>query len=184
MSVVQKRNEELVEVLRPDFVGNDGAASPTFTDEFLTGSHRASVSVGVRVYRDAIFTHNNTGGWLIIDFNQQRWDDPDDDQWAIGTPTRLTCRFAGIYVITGHVYWEANAVGSRNFGVYLNGATLLALQREFGLAAVSCHQSIATTYKLSVGDFVELRVWQDSGGNLAIGAAAAYSPEFSMVRVA
>ena len=185
MSVVQKRNDELVEILRPDFVGNDGTASPTFTDEYLTGSHRASVSVGVRVYRDAAFVHNNTGNWLTIDFNQQRWDDPDDNQWAVApNPTRLTCQFDGIYVITGHIQWLANGVGRRQLSIYLNSTTFVAITTHLNVTAQLLFQSLATTYKLSVGDFVELRGWQNSGGNLNITAVGNYTPEFSMVRVA
>jgi len=153
-------------------------------DEYLTGSHRASVSVGVRVYRDAAFVHNNTGNFLPIDFNQQRWDDPDDDQWVIGTPTRLTCQFDGIYVITGHVYWAANATGIRGLHIFLNGATNLCGTTHINLNATGLNQSITTTYKLVVGDFVELRVYQNSGGNLNILSLAQDSPEFSMVRAA
>ena len=181
---IQRRNSELVDLLRPDFVGNDGTASPTFTDEYLTGSHRQSVSVGVRVERDADFVHNNTGGWLAIPFTHQRWDDPDDDQWAIGTPTRLTCRIAGTYVISGHIFWDGNAVGQRGISIYLNGTTLLAVQDEQGLTADGFAQSIATVYKLSVGDFLEFLAFQGSGGNLNVIMMNNWSPEFAMVRAA
>ena len=34
---IQRRSDELVDLLRPDFVGNDGTASPTFTNLYLTG---------------------------------------------------------------------------------------------------------------------------------------------------
>jgi len=182
---IQRRNDELVDLLRPDFVGNDGTASPTFVDEYLTGSHRQSVSVGVRAYRDAAFIHNNTGVWVAIDFNQQRWDDPDDNQWAIApNPSRLTCQIDGIYVISGHVRWASNAIGRRAIGIELNDTADIARQGESTVAAVEVLQSVATTYKLSIGDFLELRAYQDSGGNLNIVSGAAYSPEFSMVRVA
>lgn len=181
---IQRRSDELVDLLRPDFVGNDGTASPTFTDEYLTGSHRASISVGVRVYRDAEFVHNNTGNWLAIDFNQQRWDDPDDDQWAIGTPTQLVCQFDGIYVITGHIIWRDNAAGRRFLSIRLNNTIDIARTDRNNLDINGPAMSVATTYKLGVGDFVELRAFQSSGGNLNIRDAAASTPEFSMARVA
>lgn len=180
---IQRRSDELVDLLRPDFVGNDGTASPTFTDEYLTGSHRASVSVGVRVFRGVVQTIGNAA-WTAMIFDTQRWDDPDDNQWAIGTPTRLTCQFDGIYVITGHINWQASAVGRRHVEVQLGGATRIAAQTEMGLVATSLFQSIATTYKLSATDFVELRVWQNSGGNLNVDNPGNYSAEFSMARVA
>ena len=182
---IQRRADELVDLLRPDFVGNDGTASPTFTDEYLTGSHRASVSVGVRVYRSAAFVHNASGGVLAIDFDSQRWDDPDDNQWAVApNPTRLTCQFDGTYVISGSALWAANAVGVRDIRIRLNGATYIANQREQGLIASDLSQTVTTPYKMVATDWVELIAYQNSGGNLNILSAGNYSPEFSMVRVA
>ena len=178
---IQLRNDELVDILRPDFVGNDGTASPTFVDEYLTGSHRASVSVGVRVYRNVDFVHNNTGNWLIVDWTHQRWDDPDDDQWAIApNPTRLTCQ----YVICANIRWAANAVGIRGMQIYLNGATIIGYSLPDAGSVTFTAQAITTTYKLVAGNFVELRAFQNSGGNLNVEAQLNYSPEFSMVRVA
>ena len=109
----------------------------------------------------------------------------DSNQWAVApNPTRLTCQFDGIYVITGHGNWAANAVGRRNLSIYPNGATHIAITSNLSLTADSLFQSVATTYKLVVGNFVELNTWQNSGGNLNIASAGNYSPEFSMVRVA
>ena len=181
---IQHRNDELVDLLRPDFVGNDGTASPTFTNEYLTGSHRASVSIGVRVYRTAPQIIGSAA-WTEIIFDAQRWDDPDDNQWAVApNPTRLTCQIDGIYVITGHILWLDNAVGQRVVAIWLNGTTFIAMHTHINLVATLLSQSVATTYKLTVGEFVELRVYQDSGGNLNITSSANYSPEFSMVRIA
>ena len=180
---IQRRSDELVDLLRPDFVGNDGTASPTFTDEYLTGSHRQSISVGVRVYRN-VNQLIGTGAATAISFTHQRWDDPDDDQWVIGTPTRLTCQFDGIYVVSGSIAWVNNIVGLRQVYIYLNGVTSIAIQTELSITNNYFYQGVTTTYKLSVGDFVELLVFQDSGGNLNLWSSAQTSPEFSMVRVA
>lgn len=184
MSVVQRRPDELIEILRGEFVGNDGRASPTFTDEYLTGSHRASVSVGVRVFRNAnqLTAH---GVWAAVIFDTQRWDDPDDTMWAVApNPTRLTCQMDGIYVIAGGVAWAANAVGARAISILLNGAAWIAEQDMLSIGAIQTGHALTTIYKMVVGNFVELRVWQNSGGNLNIIGAAGIGPEFSMVRVA
>ena len=164
-------------------IAQDGLVT-IYQDLIVGGSHRASISIGVRAYRDAAFVHNNTGNWLPIDFNQQRWDDPDNNQWAIGTPTRLTCQFDGIYVITGSVRWATSAVGRRALAVFLNATTYIVVQTEAGLDAENIDQSVTTTYKLNAADFVELLGYQSSGGNLNILSSGNFSPEFSMVRVA
>ena len=182
---IQRRSDELVDLLRPDFVGNDGTASPTFTDEYLTGSHRASVSVGVRAYRNVDFLHNNTGNWLEIPFTHQRWDDPDDNQWAVApNPTYLTCQLDGIYVIVGQLRWAANVNGVREVSILLNGTTQIANVSHINLSADYIYANVTTTYKLTVGNFVELSAYQNSGGNLNIDSRTYRSPEFSMVRVA
>lgn len=180
MSVVQKRNSELVEILRPDFVGNDGTASPTFTDEYLTGSHRASISVGVRVYRN-VAQVIGSGAWTNISFTHQRWDDPDNNQWAIGTPTQLVCQIDGMYVVSGNVRWDTNLVGGRGLRIDVN-ATVIAYVLD-NVSGGFTVQSVSSIYKLSVGDLLHLGVLQSSGGNLNVLTAANYSPEFSMVRV-
>ena len=183
---IQRRSDELVDLLRPDFVGNDGTASPTFVDEYLTGSHRASVSVGARVYRNADFVHNNTATWLPIDWTHQRWDDPDDNQWAVApNPTRLTCQIDGIYVITAAGVWDVNATGQRMMGIVLNGGNFLAIDARITLnATYNPRNVVTTTWKMVATDFVEIHVYQNSGGNLNLLTAGDHSPEFSMVRVA
>ncbi len=147
----------------------------------ITGAS-PDVPVAVRVYRSTNQTIP-TGNWTPLAFDNQRWDDPDDDQWSIGAPTRLVCRVAGLYVITGIVYWAAgNDVGLRGLNLYLNATNEIATIHRFNLTLSGFAQAIATAYKFSVGDFVELRVYQNSGVNRDIQRVGAFSPEFSMVR--
>jgi len=40
--------------------------------------------------------------------------------------------------------------------------------------------SISSIYKLAITDYVEVRVYQNSGGNLNINASGNRSPEFAM----
>ena len=48
------------------------------------------------------------------------------------------------------------------------------------VAAAVEDMSISTEYSLAVNDYVELVVYQSSGGALDVNAAANYSPEFGM----
>jgi len=147
----------------------------------ITGAPPA-VPVAVRVYRTTDQSIG-TGAWVTIVFDAQRWDDPDDDQWeGVTNPSRLTCRYAGPYVIFAGVLWHANATGRRHITFWLNGTVYIAEVSEMGLIAEVLLQSLTTTYKLSVGDYLELRVFQDTGANLSIGMYHNVSPEFSMVR--
>ncbi|GAI93490.1 unnamed protein product, partial [marine sediment metagenome] len=85
----------------------------------ITGAPLA-IPASVRVYRN-VGQDIPTGVWTAIIFNAQRWDDPNDDQWAAApNPTRLTCRVAGSYVIAGEIMWHGHATGVRWVGIRLN----------------------------------------------------------------
>lgn len=138
--------------------------------------------VGVRVYRNANQLIPDSA-WTMVSFNAQRWDVPDNDQWVLApNPTRLTCQWDGIYVITGNVSWEANVTGIRMVRIVVNDAVDVARTQAQNLMLNAMQQIVTTTYKLVAGDFVELAVYQSSGGNLNVLTAADYSAEFSMVR--
>lgn len=136
----------------------------------------------VRVYRNIVLSPAHIV-WTAIPFTHQRWDDPADNQWAVApNPTQLVCQRAGPYVISAHLEWAANAIGQRILGILLGGATWIAMTSEHTPVAAELRQSLATVYKLAIGNFVEMVVWQDSGLPLAITSAGNYTPEFAMVR--
>ena len=83
-------------------------------------------------------------------------------------PTRLTVPVAGKYLIYAWVFWDGSAVGSvRYAGLAVNG-----ISREAALSAPAAgtgpSYSIATHASLAVGDYVELKVLQNSGGDLDV----------------
>lgn len=122
---------------------------------------------------------NNTA--TILKFNSERWDK--------GTPllnmhdtvtnnSRLTCRVAGLYDIKVHTEWELHATGRRYVFLKLNGATYIG---GYDLSTGNVQDiPVSTEDRLAVGDYVEVEVFQTSGGNLNIVSAAQYTPEFMM----
>jgi hypothetical protein len=116
-------------------------------------------------------------------FNQERYDTDAIHDNATNN-TRLTCKTAGIYIISGHVAFAANATGQRAISIRLGGVDYIATQNNHGPnGADTLTMSVTTQYELAVGDYVELMVYQTSGGALNVLAGAKYSPEFSMMRV-
>jgi len=136
-----------------------------------------------RVYRDGDQGIPNAA-WTPINFSAQRWDySPNDDIWAAPNTTRLTCRRAGIYVITGHFDWAGSTAGTyRGGAIRLNGITFIAMAESVIKTTIG-RIMVTTVYSLSVGDYVELCAYQDTGGNLNVMFSANYSPEFMMARV-
>lgn len=112
-----------------------------------------------------------------VSFDTERWD--TDAIWDNSQPTRLTCKTAGVYFISGHVRWDNNAGGTyRLVTIRLNGTTEIA--RQTGVLSAYGEASVSTIYKLAVNDFVELCVYQDSGSYRTLEAIQAWSPEFAM----
>jgi hypothetical protein len=93
--------------------------------------------------------------------------------------TRLTCRHAGKYEITGQVEWSASPANGI-LQIFLNDTTEISQTQVLG--DYRC-MVVATIWDLAVNDFVELRVYQGSGGTLSINKTASRSPEFMMHRV-
>ena len=74
---------------------------------------------------------------------------------------------------------QVSAAGTqRAIRVFLNNTTVVGGPIDFTPSATSQQMGLATLYKLAVNDFVELQVFQNSGGNLTFSTTA-----FCMVRV-
>ena len=116
--------------------------------------------------------------------NQERWDthaqhDPSTDN------SRLTCKVAGKYLITGNLRYESNATGERDAWIRLNGSTIIAEVRQEALeqTPAGTYVNVSTIYDLAVNDYVELGAWQNSGGALNVEVSANTSPEFMMAKL-
>jgi hypothetical protein len=137
--------------------------------------------VGARVYNNAtIEIANETETQLT--FNSERYD-YDAIHNPGSNPSRLTATTAGIYVINGTVMWENNADAIRFISIWLNGATYLCRGFKAGIVGWNTEHEITTIYELAATEYVELRVYQNSGGALDIYASGNISPEFMMHRI-
>lgn len=173
-------------------------AAQTWTDDVSTGSAArfnvleegvkdVSLAPCVRVYHSvnqAVVTATLTA----LAFNSERFDQAagaaSTQHDTVTSNSRLTCRYAGIYQITGCAEFSANATGYRDLRVYLNTATMIALNRDVTASgSLTSEMNVSTLYSLAVNDYVELMVYQTAGVNVNVTASANWSPEFSMVRV-
>lgn len=131
-----------------------------------------------RVYNSAaesITTGTNTA----LTFNTERYDTGGCHS-TVSNTSRLTVPSGGggLYHIGGTITFAANATGDRALWIQLNGATRLVqdLRRASGTFETSIN--VVCDYVLAAGDYVELYVFQSSGGNLNVNASSAYTPEF------
>lgn len=117
-----------------------------------------------------------------ITFDSERFD--TDTMWVVGSPTRITCNTAGVYIVTFCMTWSANASGDRKIRVRLNGSTLIVSDERSSGQNDPFDHSTSTLYKFAAGDYIEAYVGQNSGVTLQSEANGNYAPEFAAVRVA
>jgi hypothetical protein len=90
----------------------------------------------------------------------------------------------GTYILSCGIEFAADATGFRHVRFLKNGATLLALNTHPNLGASDVvRPSLTTAADLVAGDFVEVQVYQNSGGALDINGTNAYTTWFTATKV-
>ena len=168
-----------------DSVSDVSAARMTVIEN---GIKELSYAPAVRAYHNANQSITSSTATALA-LNSERFDQVANAADTMHDNTtnnsRLTCRYAGVYLITGTIQYAANATGSRDARIRLStGSTTIGFARVLNTGGTNdCIVTVSTLYSLAVNEYVELLAWQDSGGALNAVAAGNYSPEFSMVRV-
>lgn len=112
-----------------------------------------------------------------VSFDAARLDNLEQHDTVI-QPTRLTCQLAGVYVVSATVDWAISAAGTRV--LWIDHSTAGRIATTDGPAgASSFSQSVTTIWKMAVGEYLRMVVYQTSGGPLDVNSLSAYSPEFS-----
>lgn len=149
------------------------------------GIYEISLAPAARVFHNANQSINDTTATALA-FNSERFDTAagasNTQHDTVTNNSRLTCRYAGKYMVSAAVRWGNNSTGTRRIFLRLNGATLIA--SDICPASNEIDQTITTLYDLAVNDYVEVVVFQNSGGALNVEVQSNFSPEFMMVRVA
>jgi hypothetical protein len=114
-----------------------------------------------------------TGVVGTMPLNSERYDYSTAMHDTATNNSRITIPLAGVYHIGAFGDWGASAVGQRQVRILLNGTTILAISGVIASAAVTVH-SAALDYAFVAGDYIELNVFQDSGGNLNFGGTNVY----------
>jgi hypothetical protein len=147
----------------------------------LTGQFER-FDIYARVYNASNISINDST-WTYLTFGAER-QDTDGIHSKTTNTGRLTCRTPGFYIIFGAVSFDTNATGIRRAAIELNGSDYIAANRFDTSGTGNTTWAIATGYYLNSDDYVQLAVYQTSGGALDVVSWEKGSPEFGMVRVA
>jgi hypothetical protein len=140
------------------------------------------MQMGAHVYRTTSQTIPGSTV-TVLTFDAER-NDASGWHSTVTNTSRLTAPVAGWYLIGGTVEWATgNTVGARYALLILNGATQIAMAGgPVGTSAEAIQLTPAVAWYMNAGDYVELNLYQTSGGSLQILATPARSPEFWILR--
>jgi hypothetical protein len=92
---------------------------------------------------------------------------------------RLTAPVTGIYEVSAQIYWDVNSIGYRSICLQRNGSAPPCLARDVGTPVNgSLYQNVSTVERLTAGEYVDVDVYQTSGG------LRTFNPEASMTWLA
>ncbi len=94
--------------------------------------------------------------------------------------SRLTLASSGIYEFCGHGYLVLNS-NFRSFSIYVNGSTRIASDGAVGNNSTDLLHSVCTIYKITAGDYVELKAL--SSGTTRNTVITADMPSFSAAKL-
>jgi hypothetical protein len=115
-----------------------------------------------------------------IPWDSEQWD-TDAMHDNVVNNTRLTCSTAGLYLVIGNISFITNATGFRTCSLKKNGTTLVCWNGQNAIVGDSTYGSIVGLVDLSVGDYVEVYAYQNSGGTLTLVGTGSW---FQAVRLA
>jgi len=145
--------------------------------------HRMQGAPAVRAYHNAAQSIPNAA-YTSLAFNSEDFDTDALHDLAVNN-SRLTATIPGKYRISANISFEENAAGFRLAAIRYNGVQLAAQQTIPSIGgAIYTSLSLTTTLDMAVGDYVEVRVYQSSGGALDVEYTSLYSPRFEMERIA
>jgi hypothetical protein len=121
--------------------------------------------VGASVYASALQAISNATG-TDITFNTESID-TDSFHSTVTNTTRFTipAGLGGKYLVSGSVRFNPNATGRRLVGIEKNGGTGVTYEGTPG-ASSFITLPVQGIFTLAAADYVELNVYQDSGGTL------------------
>jgi hypothetical protein len=178
-----------------DDVGDVNAATPSDGDvltwDATPGEWVAAASGGGATFAGVSVTHNanqsiaNNTAYITLAFNTENFDsDGFHDNATNNSRLTVPTGLGGVYLCSFLVDFpsDGSGTGQRYANVRKNGATVVINDvgfSEVGMDAVRISASLPI--QLAAGDYVELRVFQNSGGALDCRSLSGV-PIFSLVR--
>ena len=159
-------------IFLPGDDGEEGPMGPPGTGPLINDAVRV-----VRTTNQSIPDNAHTAiTWEAVDTDS-------NSMWAGGNPTRMTVKHTGFHTVSASIAFASNATGNRYVGIKKNGTTWVAFMNMLPLSGVDTFAAISHSLKLTIADYIEITVLQNSGGALNAIANSDWSPRGSMVYI-
>ena len=104
---------------------------------------------------------------------------------TVTNSSRITLPDAGLYLVVGQFRWESNATGVRRIYLMKNGASTIGTEEyvtyfQNDTSIDDWYMPFVWCATFSAADYLEVRGYQTSGGNLDVKASGSY---FSAIRI-
>lgn len=126
-----------------------------------------------------------TGVPLALALNSERFDSDGMHDNATNN-SRITAKTAGVYLVTGGLFFPAYAGGYRALQLRVNGGTIIGHTMQKGDSAGSYGYSLnaSALWRFALNDYVEMVAAHDAAANQNAEVGSSYAPELSAVWVA
>ena len=155
------------------------AESKTLTGTIVSTDYvvQTDLSVEVSATADQAIP---TATWTKLALDEEKFDTGGFHD-NVTNNTRLTVPIAGRYLFHGSNQFIANATGLRLMRVLKNNTTVIAECGGWpGDGSVGTRCNVVGMEALAEGDYIELQVWQNSGGDLDSQFPDDFAPRFGM----
>lgn len=144
--------------------------------------------VGCQAYNNSNIAIGNAS-FTLVTLNSESYDSSSMHSTSSNTG-RVVAPSAGYYLASAKVKFAYHATGLRaivvnvNSGGAIGGGTIIAYHAQMAISSGSFDTPfmIATPVYLNANDYVEMFVYQNSGGNLNLLYSAEHSPYLSMIK--
>lgn len=140
----------------------------------------APVAAGIRMTADQTIA---TATYTTIDFDGVDFD--DGEFWDSGDPERITFHEAGRYILAMSPILFNHSSGLRIARLIRNGSATNLLSVHSAAPVNGTNQRMAFTaiIEAEAGDYVQLQMYQSSGGNLAVIGAGTLGDDAQTTRI-
>ncbi len=127
-----------------------------------------------KVFNSTTYTIASSAVFTLLSWDSEVYD-TDTMHSTVTNTSRLVATTAGLYSHTTSIFFAANATGQRAIEVRKNaagsnsGGTLIVQSNSGAAATGAASMSVSTTtdVQMTAGDYLEVFVYQSSGGSLA-----------------